>query len=69
MLIGGEAGAGKTRLATELAHGSHADGAVVICGLCDSDLSLPYQPWVMALGQLVEQLPAQDGFAQYDQRR
>lgn len=59
MLIGGEAGAGKTRLATELAQGCHAGGAAVVCGLCDSDLSLPYQPWVMALGQLVEQLPNQ----------
>ncbi|MGI8937376.1 MAG: helix-turn-helix transcriptional regulator [Iamia sp.] len=57
VLIGGDAGAGKTRLATQLALESHGDGAMVLSGVCDSDLSLPYQPWVMALHQLVAQLP------------
>ena len=57
VLLGGEAGAGKTRLATELARRCHSDGAIVVCGLCDSELSLAYQPWVMALDQLISQLP------------
>lgn len=56
-LIGGEAGAGKTRLATNLAQAGHAAGDIVLSGVCDSDLSLPYQPWVMALHQLLVQLP------------
>lgn len=57
VLLGGEAGAGKTRLATELAHVCHRDGAMVLAGLCDRELSLPYQPWVMIVDQLVNMLP------------
>ena len=57
VLIGGEAGAGKTRLAAEFASTRHDGGALVLSGACDSELSLPYQPWVMALEQLVRQLP------------
>jgi class 3 adenylate cyclase/tetratricopeptide (TPR) repeat protein len=56
VLVGGEAGVGKTRLATELARRCHRDGGVVLAGLCDRDLSLPYQPWVMIVDQLVSQL-------------
>ncbi len=58
VLIGGDAGAGKTRLATELARECHRDGAVILHGLNDSELSLPYQPWVMTLEQLLATLPA-----------
>ncbi len=57
VMLGGEAGAGKTRLATEFARKCHAEGALVLCGLCDSELSLAYQPWVMALDELIGQLP------------
>lgn len=57
VLIGGEAGAGKTRLATEVARELHARGAIVLSGLNDSELSLPYQPWVMVIDQLLRQLP------------
>ena len=57
VLLGGEAGVGKTRLAAELATRIHHDGALVLCGLCDDDLSLPYQPWVMAFDELIRQLP------------
>lgn len=60
VLIGGDAGTGKTRLATHLAEHGHAEGGIVLSGVCDSDLSLPYQPWVMALHQLLAQLPEAD---------
>lgn len=56
VLIGGEAGAGKTRLATEVARELHASGAIVLSGLNDSELSLPYQPWVMVIDQLLANL-------------
>lgn len=56
VLIGGEAGAGKTRLATEAACELHAGGAVVLSGLNDSELSLPYQPWIMVIDQLLSNL-------------
>lgn len=57
VLVGGEAGAGKTRLTAEMAGRWHREGALVLCGLCDSELSLAYQPWVMALDSLVAQVP------------
>ncbi len=56
-LVSGEAGAGKTRLTAEMAGRWHREGALVLCGLCDSELSLAYQPWVMALDALVAQVP------------
>jgi class 3 adenylate cyclase len=56
-LICGEAGVGKTRLSTHLALGAHGEGATVLYGRCDEDLGVPYQPWVQALGYLVDELP------------
>lgn len=60
VLVGGEAGAGKTRLATEAARELHASGAIVLSGLNDSELSLPYQPWVMVIDQLLRNLSPAD---------
>ena len=56
-LLSGEAGVGKTRLATQLALQLHARGATVVYGRCDEDLGVPYQPWLEALGHLVEHVP------------
>ncbi|HTQ67886.1 MAG TPA: AAA family ATPase [Solirubrobacteraceae bacterium] len=56
-LVGGEAGVGKTRLSTQLALQLHATGATVVYGRCDEDLGVPYQPWLEALGHLVEHVP------------
>ena len=53
-LLAGEPGIGKTRLASELASYAHGRGAVVLYGRCDEELSLPYQPWVEAIGHLLE---------------
>ena len=57
VLIGGEAGAGKTRLASEFAREAHGQGAWVLYGGCDDDLALPYQPWVQAVDQLLTAMP------------
>ena len=56
-LISGEAGVGKTRLATHLALEAHGQGATVLYGRCDEDLAVPYQPWAQALGHLVKEAP------------
>ena len=55
--LAGEPGIGKTRLAAELAVEAHGQGAVVLYGRCDEELSVPYQPWVEALTHLVEHAP------------
>jgi class 3 adenylate cyclase len=57
VLISGEAGVGKTRLATHLALEAHGEGATVLYGRCDEDLGVPYQPWAQALGHLVKEAP------------
>jgi class 3 adenylate cyclase/tetratricopeptide (TPR) repeat protein len=49
VLVGGEPGIGKTRLASELARAVHEEGASVLAGRCDEDLGVPYQPFVEAL--------------------
>jgi DNA-binding SARP family transcriptional activator/tetratricopeptide (TPR) repeat protein len=49
IMIGGEAGIGKTRLAAELAHRVREQGALVLYGRCDEGLAVPYQPFVEAL--------------------
>ena len=56
-LIGGEAGAGKTRLAVEFARWAGARGAAVAYGACDAELAVPYQPFVLALDHLIRAMP------------
>ncbi|MEA2132000.1 MAG: hypothetical protein QOJ85_4891 [Solirubrobacteraceae bacterium] len=53
VVIGGEPGIGKTRLASELAHQVHEEGALVLYGRCDEGLAVPYQPFLQALGAYV----------------
>jgi DNA-binding CsgD family transcriptional regulator len=58
VLVGGEAGVGKTRLVRELWARQRAAGATVVVGACvelGADL-LPYAPFVESLGRLVEDL-------------
>jgi len=57
VLLGGEAGAGKTRLAFEFARQVYDEGAAVLFGGCDAQLAIPYQPWVQALDHLLRTLP------------
>ncbi|MBV8690211.1 MAG: AAA family ATPase [Actinobacteria bacterium] len=60
VLIGGEPGIGKTRLATEFALRAHAAGATVLWGRCDEELGVAYQPFAEALRQYVEVCPVED---------
>jgi class 3 adenylate cyclase len=57
VLLEGEAGIGKTTLVSSFARDAHADGAIVLYGRCDEDLSVPYQPWAEALDHLTRHLP------------
>jgi class 3 adenylate cyclase len=57
VLLGGEPGIGKTRLATEAALEAHAAGGTVLFGRCDEENLVPYQPFVEALRHYVTQSP------------
>jgi len=52
-LVGGEAGAGKSRLVRELAHEVAREGVLVLYGACDAVVQTPYRPFAEALDQLV----------------
>ena len=52
LLIGGEPGAGKTRLAAEAAGALHAEGVAVLVGTATKDAGVAYQPFVEMLDHL-----------------
>ncbi len=49
VLVGGEPGAGKTRLVAEVARALHADNVTVLVGTCSADAGVPYQPFTEML--------------------
>ncbi len=53
IFIGGEPGAGKSRLVEELAAALHRRGAVVLIGACSPEPGRPYEPFVECLEQLL----------------
>jgi hypothetical protein len=57
VLLSGEPGIGKTRLAAYSALGANADGFGVCWGACSEDLAVPYEPWIAVCSQLVEHAP------------
>jgi hypothetical protein len=57
VLLSGEPGIGKTRLASYAAHDAHADGFAVCWGACTEELAAPYEPWIEICSQLVESAP------------
>ena len=57
VLLAGEPGIGKTRLAAAVAADAHAAGALVLYGRCDEDASAPYQPIVEALSTYAAAVP------------
>jgi hypothetical protein len=52
VMLGGEAGVGKSRLAAELAGEVDAEGATVLVGRCPAGGAEPYHPLVEALGPM-----------------
>jgi DNA-binding SARP family transcriptional activator len=56
VLLEGEAGAGKTRLAARVASAAHAAGAAVLYGRATSDSIIPYEPFVEALRAMLHGL-------------
>ncbi|AGB23747.1 putative ATPase [Mycobacterium sp. JS623] len=58
VMIAGEPGVGKTRLAGEWSRHAYDGGAVVLYGRCDEDLGAPYQPFAEALRALAPCLGA-----------
>ncbi len=55
MLVAGEAGIGKTRLIGEFARRCLSASATTLVGHCDEEALTPYQPFVEALTQLLDQ--------------
>jgi hypothetical protein len=58
VVVSGEPGVGKTRLAGELARRVHEGGGAVLYGRCEEDLGVPYEPFVEALTFFCEHTPA-----------
>jgi DNA-binding SARP family transcriptional activator len=57
VLVTGETGIGKTRLATEAAQRVTNDGGLVLIGRCDREAIVPYQPFVELLDGFVAAIP------------
>ena len=57
VLVGGEAGIGKTSLVSVVARHAYYVGIAVLYGRCDEELGIPYQPWAEVLGELIEHAP------------
>src|SRR5919204_4901869 len=54
VVLGGEAGMGKSRLASELVKRAQRIGCTVMFGTCsEADLALPYLPFLEAIGNLL----------------
>lgn len=59
VLVAGEPGIGKSRLALFAAHGAHGEGFAVLWGACSEELAVPYEPWIAVCAQLVEHAPSE----------
>src|SRR5205823_8977718 len=61
VIVGGEAGMGKTRLVNTLAARARRLGCVVFSGGCsEAELSLPYLPFLEAIGNYLAQPDARE---------
>ena len=57
LLVSGEAGQGKSTVVAEVARRAFDDGACVLSGHCEQDLSAPYQLFAESLGHYVRHAP------------
>ncbi len=57
VVIAGDPGIGKTRLAAQIAQAARCDDTLVLWGACLADVGLPYQPFGDILKQLVTARP------------
>jgi class 3 adenylate cyclase/DNA-binding SARP family transcriptional activator/tetratricopeptide (TPR) repeat protein len=69
VVLAGEPGIGKTRLAREFAHTAHEQGATVLAGSCHEETLVPYQPFVEALRHYIACCPPAELAVQVTPRR
>ncbi|VVJ21622.1 AAA-ATPase [Amycolatopsis camponoti] len=60
VFVGGEPGAGKSRLLVEVATTLYQHGATVLAGTCIADLGLPYQPFTEPIEAILSALASQE---------
>lgn len=58
IFVGGEPGAGKSRLVAEVAGSLAQHGVAVLVGSCTADAGVPYEPFAQALDRLLSASPA-----------
>jgi class 3 adenylate cyclase/tetratricopeptide (TPR) repeat protein len=63
VLLAGEPGIGKTRLAQELASRVHGGSGLVLAGRCDEEVAVPFQAFGAALDWLMKQTAPPDRLA------
>jgi DNA-binding CsgD family transcriptional regulator/tetratricopeptide (TPR) repeat protein/energy-coupling factor transporter ATP-binding protein EcfA2 len=68
-VVTGEAGIGKSRLVAELAGVAHRDGGRVVLGACFEDTQTPYEPFVRAILDDVENLADDEVIRRAGRRR
>ncbi len=69
VVLAGEPGIGKTRLAREFARTAHERGATVLAGSCHEETHVPYQPFVQALRHYIACCPPAELAVQVTPRR
>jgi DNA-binding SARP family transcriptional activator/tetratricopeptide (TPR) repeat protein len=69
VVLAGEPGIGKTRLAREFARAAHERGATVLAGSCHEETLVPYQPLVEALRHYIACCPPAELAVQVTPRR
>ncbi|MEA2123977.1 MAG: hypothetical protein QOI80_759, partial [Solirubrobacteraceae bacterium] len=55
LLVQGEPGAGKTRLAAEQAVRVHEQGGLALFGRCDLEVPAPFRPWLAVITELLRE--------------
>jgi DNA-binding SARP family transcriptional activator len=66
LLVSGEAGQGKSTLVAEAARDAFEDGACVLSGHCEEDVTTPYQLFVETLGHYILHTPEDELASQVD---